>query len=123
MDALLLLRSARTNPAAKHPTNLIDDRLKGDVLLVIEGFALLHEPEEEPQKIKLHARSLQQCNLVIASHVSGLEKALDNIEYCVLAALVYGEAFRLRNNPTIFMEDLIKLIRFLKNRDVSVIHR
>lgn len=123
MDALLLPRSARTNPAAKHAANLVDDCLKGNVLLVVEGLALLHEPKEEPQKIELHARSLQQCNLVIASHVSGLEEALDNIEYGVLATLVYREAFRLRDNPSVFMEDLVKLIRFLKNRNVSVIHR
>jgi hypothetical protein len=122
-DALLLPRAAGTDPSAQHSADLVDDRLKRNVFLVVEGLALLHETEEEAQKIKLHARSFQQCNFVIASHVSCLKEAFDNVEYGVLATLVYREAFRLRNNSSVFVKDLIKLIRFLKNWDVSVIHR
>ena len=47
-DAVLLSRvCARTNPATEHAADLVDYRLKGNVLLVVEGLCLLHEPEQE----------------------------------------------------------------------------
>lgn len=45
----------RANPSAKHPADFVDVCLKRDVFLVINGFDVFGEADEDTQQVQLHA--------------------------------------------------------------------
>ena len=100
----------RAQPAAKHPSDLVNIDLKRQIFFLINRPCVFHQTDEQTKQIELYASLFKKKIFIGLLGISCFKKTFDHIKQSILASLPDSVAILLRNNSAIFMEQLIKIV-------------